>query len=60
MGKIVPHPALLRSEVDAMAEIKKIVDNHYQSLSLSQLIGLFEIAKLYVLEIAYEEENGED
>lgn len=60
MGDIVPHPVLLRCEAEAMTGIKKIVDENTGKLSVIQMIGLFEIAKLYVLELNYEDDHGDD
>ncbi len=60
MADIVPHPVLLRCEAEAMAGIKKIVDENTGKLSVIQMIGLFEIVKLYVLELNYEGDHGDD
>lgn len=58
MGNIVPHPVLLRCEAEAMEDIKKLVDANAGKLSVIQMIGIFEVAKLYVLEQQYEEDDG--
>lgn len=58
MGDIVPHPVLLRCEADAMEDIKKLIDANAGKLSVIQMIGIFEVAKLYVLEQQYEEDDG--
>lgn len=60
MGDIVPHPVLLRCEAEAMDGIKKLVDDNAGKLSVIQMIGLFEVAKLYVLEQQYEGDHGDD
>lgn len=61
MGDIVPHPVLLRCEAEAMENIKKVVADNTGKLSVIQMIGLFEIAKLYVLEQHYDEaDHGPD
>jgi hypothetical protein len=58
MGDIVPHPVLLRCEAEAMEDIKKLIDANAGKLSVIQMIGIFEVAKLYVLEQQYEEDDG--
>ena len=58
MGNIVPHPVLLRCEAEAMEDIKKLIDANAGKLSVIQMIGIFEVAKLYVLEQQYEEDDG--
>lgn len=60
MGDIVPHPVLLRCEAEAMEQIKQLVNDNAGKLSVIQMIGLFEIAKLYVLEQQYEDDHGDD
>lgn len=60
MGDIVPHPVLLRCEADAMEDIKKLIDANAGKLSVIQMIGLFEVAKLYVLEQQHEADHGSD
>jgi len=60
MGNIVPHPVLLRCEAEAMENIKRLVDDNSGKLSVIQMIGLFEIAKLYVLDKNYEASNERD
>lgn len=60
MGDIVPHPVLLRCEADAMEDIKKLIAANAGKLSVIQMIGLFEVAKLYVLEQQYEADHGSD
>ena len=58
MGDIVPHPVLLRCEAEAMEDIKKLIDANAGKLSVIQMIGIFEVAKLYVPEQQYEEDDG--
>lgn len=60
MGDIVPHPVLLRCEAEAMEDIQKLIGANAGKLSVIQMIGLFEVAKLYVLEQQHEADHGSD